>query len=65
MADINKALAVKKYTDPKNKMPAHFHQWLNITDYKKAKLLPPTQGQGVNHSIKLTKDNNGREKEVP
>ena len=25
IADINKALAVKKYTDPKNKMPAHFH----------------------------------------
>ena len=25
MADINKALAVKKYTDPKNKMPTHFH----------------------------------------
>ena len=25
IADINKALAVKKYTDPKNKMPTHFH----------------------------------------
>ena len=25
MADINKALAVKKYTDPKNKMPTHFY----------------------------------------
>ena len=23
--DINKALAVKKYTDPKNKMPAYFY----------------------------------------
>ena len=25
MADINKALAVKKYTDPKNKILTHFH----------------------------------------
>lgn len=25
MADINKALAVKHYTDPKTKMPAYFH----------------------------------------
>ena len=25
IADINKALAVKKYTDSKNKMPTHFY----------------------------------------
>ena len=25
ITDINKALAVKKYTDPKNKMPVYFH----------------------------------------
>jgi hypothetical protein len=65
MADINKALAVKKYTDPKNKMPAYFHQWLDVIDRKKAKLLPLTQGQGVDYSIKLEKNNSGREKEVP
>jgi hypothetical protein len=65
MADINKALAVKKYTDPKNKMPAYFHQWLDVADRKKAELLPPTRGQGINHSIKLEKDDSGREKEVP
>jgi hypothetical protein len=65
MADINKALAVKKYTDPKNKMPAHFHQWLDVADRKKAELLPPTRGQGVDHSIELEKDDSGREKEVP
>jgi hypothetical protein len=40
MVDINKALAVKKYMDPKNKMPAHFHQWLDVADRKKAELLP-------------------------
>ena len=41
ITDINKALAVKKYTDPKNKMPTHFHQWLNVADRKKAELLLP------------------------
>jgi hypothetical protein len=46
-------------------MPAYFHQWLNVIDHKKAELLPPTRGQGVNHSIKLEKDDSGREKEVP
>jgi hypothetical protein len=25
ITDINKALIVKKYTDPKNKIPTHFH----------------------------------------
>ena len=37
--DINKALAIKKYINLKNKMPTYFHQWLNIIDYKKAELL--------------------------
>jgi hypothetical protein len=65
MADINKALAVKKHTDPKDKMPTCFHQWLDVADRKKAGLLPPVRGQGVDHSIELEKDDNGREKEVP
>jgi hypothetical protein len=65
MADINKALAIKKYIDPKNKMPTYFYQWLNIIDRKKAELLPLTQGQGIDHFIKLEKNNSGREKEVP
>jgi hypothetical protein len=65
MADINKALAVKKYTDPKDKMPTCFHQWLDVADRKKAGLLPPVRGQGVDYFIKLEKDDNGREKEVP
>jgi len=65
MADINKALAAKKFTDPKDKMPSHFHQWLDVADRKKAELLPPVRGQGVDHSIELEKDDNGREKEVP
>ena len=46
-------------------MPAHFHQWLDVTDRKKAELLLPTRGQGVDHSIELEKDDSSREKEVP
>ena len=65
MADINKALAARKFTDPKNKMPTHFHQWLDVADRKKAELLPPLRGRGIDHSIELEKDDNGREKEVP
>jgi hypothetical protein len=64
MADINKALAVKRYTDPKEKMPAYFHDWLDVIDRKQAKRLPPTRGIGVDYVIKLEKDDNSREKEV-
>jgi hypothetical protein len=65
MADINKALAVKHYTDPKTKMPAHYHQWLDVADRKKAGLLPPVRGKGVDHAIELEKDDAGRDKVVP
>jgi len=32
MADITKALAVKKHTDPKTKLPAVYHPWLDAFD---------------------------------
>jgi hypothetical protein len=65
IADINKALAAKKFTDPKDRMPTHFHQWLDVADRRKAELLPPARGRGIDHSIELERDDNGREKEVP
>jgi hypothetical protein len=65
MADISKALAVKRHMNPKEKMPTYYYNWLDVTDRKEAKRLPPTRGIGVNHAIKLEKDGNGREKEVP
>jgi hypothetical protein len=46
-------------------MPAHFHDWLDVADRKQAKQLPPTRGIRVDYTIKLEKDDNGREKEVP
>ena len=65
MADINKALAVKRYTNPKEKMPTHYHDWLDVADRKAAERLPPVRGIGVDHAIELERDENGREKEPP
>ena len=65
MADINKALAVKRYTNPKEKMPIHYYNWLDIVDRKAAERLPLIQGIGVDHAIKLERDENDREKEPP
>ena len=45
-------------------MPTHFHQWLDVADRKKAELLLPTRGQGINYFIKLEKDDSDREREV-
>ena len=64
MADINKALAIKQYTDPKEKMPIYFHDQLDVANRKQAKRLPPARGIGVDYAIELEKDDNGREKEV-
>ena len=64
MADINKALAVKRYTDLKEKMPAHFYDWLDVADRKQAERLPLTRGIKVDYIIELEKDDNSREKEV-
>jgi hypothetical protein len=65
MADINKALAVKRHTNPKEKMPTHYHDWLDVADRKAAERLPPVRGIGVDHAIELERDENGREKEPP
>ena len=65
MSNITKALAVKKYTDPMTKLPAVYHPWLDAFDQKKADVLPPFWGPGIDHSIKLEKDLNGNELEAP
>jgi hypothetical protein len=63
IADINKALAVKRYTDLKEKMPVYFYDWLDITDRKEAERLPPVRGIRVDYIIELERDDDGREKE--
>ena len=65
MADINKALRVKVHTDPKRKLPSHFHAYLPVFDRKASEALPPLRGPGVDHRIELEKDKKGREPEVP
>lgn len=64
MADINKALAVKQVTDPKSKLPQQYHRWLDVFDRKKADILPPSRGKGVDHAIDILKKD-GQEAEVP
>ena len=64
MANINKALAVKQRTDPKTKLPSHYHEFLDVFDYKEANQLPPLRGQGTDHAIEL-ETVNGKEAQVP
>ena len=64
IADINKALAVRKKTDPRMKLPRQYHQFLSVFDAKEAEKLPPIRGSGVDHAIEIeTKD--GQEQRVP
>jgi hypothetical protein len=64
LRDIEKALAVKKRTDPRVKLPEHYHDHLPLFDMKIADRLPPHR-LGIDHKIELEKDENGQEKKVP
>ncbi|KAL1954303.1 hypothetical protein VTO42DRAFT_1413 [Malbranchea cinnamomea] len=56
LADIDKALKPKSYTDSRTKLPKHYHQFLDVFDRKRAETLPPLRGEGVDHRIELTED---------
>ncbi len=65
LADINKALQEKKYTNPETRL----HYWINhkivkLFNWKEANKLPPYR-PGVNHYIELEKDANGKTPEAP
>jgi hypothetical protein len=64
MADIEKALTVKKLTDPRTKLPSHLHRFLDIFDRTEAEKLPPLRGKGVDHDIELLQES-GKDPEVP
>jgi len=64
MADINKALRVKRKTEPATKLPAHFYDLLKAFDPKEAEKLPPHRGAGVDHAIKL-EEVEGKKAEAP
>lgn len=65
MVDINKALTAKQKTDPRTKLPDWAIRYLPTFDHRKAETLPPVRGTGVDHSIELEKDSNGKEAEAP
>jgi hypothetical protein len=65
LVDIQKALRVKKPTDPKTKLPAQYHQWLKTFSKEEAGKLPPYRGEGIDHAIQLEKTLEGKEPEVP
>jgi len=64
LADIEKALAPKKVLNLRKILPKHYYKHLKLFDYKNADKLPPYR-LGIDHSIKLEKDTEGREKIVP
>ena len=65
MADINKALRTKLYTDPREKLPSFLSEFLPTFDRKAADSLPPLRGPSVDHRIELEKTDQGKEPEVP
>ena len=40
IADIEKALILKKYTDPRTKLPKEYYDYLNVFSRKKSNILP-------------------------
>ena len=64
MANINKALQVKTYTDPRQKLPSYFYAYLLVFNQKASKTLPPYYRPRVNYKIKLEKNKEGQEPKV-
>lgn len=64
MADIEKALSVRKATDLQTKLPVHYHEFLDVFDCTKAEELPLHCGQGVDHQIELLQVD-GKDEEPP
>lgn len=64
--DIEKALEVKRYSDPRKKLPQQYHAWLDVFERKKADTLPPHRGPHVDHKIDLVeRDEKGNVPEPP
>jgi hypothetical protein len=57
IANIKKALIVRKETDPRIKLPEYYSKFLGIFDYLEAKKLPPLHSPRTNYTIKLEKVN--------
>ena len=57
MADIEKALTVRKETDPRTKLPEHYFEFLSAFDRLEAEKLSPLRGPKTDHAIELEKVN--------
>lgn len=64
MADIEKAWSSKKRSDPRTKLPGHYHDFLDVFDCTMAEKLPPLRGEGTDHRIELEMVD-GEEPKVP
>ena len=65
IADINKALRVKSYTNPADKLPPYLHEFLDVFSRDASDKLPPLRGCGIDHEVELVKGTDGKEPEVP
>ena len=57
MADIQKALSLRKNMNLTTKLSTHYHKFLKVFDCTEADKLPPLRGERVNHSIMLKQMN--------
>ncbi|KJZ71335.1 hypothetical protein HIM_09271 [Hirsutella minnesotensis 3608] len=64
LKDIEKALTPRKKSDPREKLPPHYHEYLSVFDRDQADQLPPHR-PGCDHKIQLEKGADGKEKEPP
>src|SRR5262249_5844202 len=54
----------KGHTDPRRKLPEHYHEYLSVFSHEESDKLPPHRGPGIDHKIDLiVKD--GRTAEPP
>jgi len=66
MQDIEKALRPKVYSDPRSKLPEHYHEYLDVFDRGRADQLPPSRGPQIDHRIELVdRDEKGNKTEPP
>jgi hypothetical protein len=66
LQDIEKALRTKVHSDPRSKLPEHYHEYLEVFDRSRADQLPPFRGPQVDHRIELVdRDEKGNKPEPP
>jgi transposase InsO family protein len=65
MKDIDKALRTKTYSDPRIKLPKHYHEFLQVFDRKEADKLAPHRGPQDHHIERIVSKETGQPAEPP